>query len=235
MSETELLEKASDEGPGILESIGAAVTGFAVGAYSWPFDYTLCLHWMAGTAGIYGSSMKATCDYHTQRILMILDAAKTAAYYLIFRGMLLDILGNPQGRQLTGEVLSNISPSRMAGRFASGAAFTAWMQSGGRIGAAASQGKRLGIVSFNFLAVSWGSAVHVSCKSPAGIDLVSIFVNWLTGDPNVRLSDDQYRALFSAAYEASQNALSDADRSDYENFRYVIEQLAHFARQGGKI
>lgn len=235
MSETELLARASEQGPGVLESIGSAITGFAAGAYSWPFDYTLCLHWMAGTAGVYGSRMRTTCNYHTQRILTVLDAGKTVAYYLIFRGMLLDILGNPQGRRLTGEVLSNLSPSQMAGRLASGAAFTAWMQSGGRIGAAASRGRRLGITSFNFLAVSWGAAVHVSCKSPSGIDLVSIFVNWLTGDPNVRMSDDQYRALFTAAYEAGQTALSDADRSDYESFRYVIEQLHHFARQGGNI
>ncbi len=236
MSELELLEKANDEGPGILETVGQAITGFAEGAYSWPFDYTLCLHWIAGSSGVYGSSMKNTCDYHTQRILMVLDAAKSVAYYLIFRGILVDILGNAQGRRLTGEALSHLNVSKIAGRMASGAAFTAWMQTGGRLGAAASRGKKLGITSFNFLAVSWGAAVHVSCKSPSGIDAVSIFVNWLSGDPNIKLPMEQYKKLYMAAYQASQDqALSPADRSDYENFRTVIQTLQQFARQGGKM
>jgi len=253
--ETTFLKSADD--PGALEIIEQGVRGFAAGAYSWPFDYMLCMQWIVGATGTYGSKFKKICDTHRARILWVLDKSLTVAYYLIFRGILAKILGNEKAREAIGSFISNLSgkqagdafmnnlpqitytTSRIAGRMATGMAFTAWMQSGGRLGkrGRGSKGRNMGIAGFNFLALLWGSALHVSAKSPSNISLVSMFVSWITGDPNYKMTATQYRDLFRAVQNVrgAEVFTSDADRADYENFRDAMQTLLHFARKGGDL
>ena len=75
----------------------------------------------------------------------------------------------------------------------------------------------------------------MSCKAPSGFDVVSIFISWLTGDPTVQISPDQYKELFRAVMQAGEAAFQGADRADYENYRSVVQQLLNFGRQGGGV
>ncbi|MEM9457622.1 MAG: hypothetical protein AAGF11_25815 [Myxococcota bacterium] len=249
----EFLEKAAGE-PSTLDYLGQVISGLAEGAYSWPFDYTLCLHWIAGTSGLYGSRIQDTCNRHTHRILTILNHSIQLTYYLIFRGILFEVLGDENAQRAMRESISRVSgedaanafmdrlpqlthsAARFAGRSATGAAFTAWMQTGGRIGRAVSRGRRVGIASFNFVALLWGSALHVSLKSPGNFDLISIMVCWLTGDPNFRLNNEEYMALYRAVMAVGDQVLdSTTDQGDYENYREVMQLLLRFGRTGGEL
>ena len=37
------------------------MVAFAKGAYSFPYDWWLCLHWIAGMQGLYGDDMQRRC------------------------------------------------------------------------------------------------------------------------------------------------------------------------------
>ena len=240
---------AAAENPGLLDHLGSVVSGFSAGAYSWPFDYTLCLHWIAGTAGVYGRQVQRTCNHHTMRITTVLGHAGRLAFYLVFRGMLAKMLGNEAALHALREAISRVSgeqaselfvrhlprmtesTARLAGRMMSGAAFTAWMQTGGRI-ATAPRGQAIGIASFNFVALLWGSALHVSLEH-RDIDLVSIFACWLTGDPHFQLSSEQYAAVVRAVQSVEPSILASGDQGDFENYRAVMDLLVRFGQSGG--
>jgi hypothetical protein len=242
-----LRESASQ--PTALETLGAGIAGLAEGAYSWPFDFTLCLHWMAGTAGYYGSRVQTTCNHHTRRILEMFGQSARLAYYLIFRGVLFKVAGSDVGRLVIREGLARTSvegaidavvnnlpalsraAARTAGRSVTGTAFTAWMASRGRV-AAAPRGRAVGAASFNFIALLWGSALHASLENPRSFDIVTVFVSWLTGDPNYRLSDEQYMAIYQAVQAVEEATIGD-DREDLEAFRAVLDILLRFGRTGG--
>lgn len=235
--------------PGALESLSAGIAGLAEGAYSWPFDFTLCLHWMAGTAGYYGTRVQGTCNRHTRRIVELFGQSARLAYYLIFRGVLFKVAGSDAGRMILREGLARTSTegaidavarnlpalsraaARTAGRYVTGTAFTAWMASRGRV-AAAPRGRALGVASFNFVALLWGSALHASLENPGSFDIVTVFVSWLTGDPNYRLSDAQYMAIYQAVQAVEESTIG-GDREDYEAFRAVLDILLRFGRTGG--
>lgn len=248
--EPDFLEQAARE-PGMLDYVGEVISGFVAGAYSWPFDYTLCLHWIVGSTGLYGPRVQDTCERHANRIISILDLSGRVTYYLIFRGMLIKALGDENARRAMGEALSRVSgedaarvfmdhlpelthsASRFIGRTMTGAAFTAWMQTGGRIGRAVGMGRRVGIASFNFIALLWGAALHASLKHPGDFDIVSVMVSWLTGDPNFHLSQEAYTELYRAAMAVSEAA--GVDPGDFENYREVMNTLHRFGRTGGDL
>lgn len=231
--------------PGTLEVLGNLITGFAEGAYSWPYDWTLCMHWIAGTAGYYGSRVQDTCNRHTNRIVSTVGQSARLAYYLFFRGLLMKLAGNSavqEGarlaiRQVDWDLLLRTLPplahagSRYAGRSMTGSAFTAWMASGGRI-SAAPRGRAIGVASFNFVALLWGSALHVSLENPGPFDIIGILACWLTGDPTYRLTDDQYKTAFEIVMMAEESFLG-ADQDDYASFRAVLDILLRFGRSGG--
>jgi len=121
--------------------------------------------------------------------------------------------------------------ARMAGRYVTGTAFTAWMASRGRV-AEAPRGQALGGFGFNFVALLWGSALHVSLGSPGSLDIISIFACWITGDPNYRLSDAQYMAAFQAV-QAAETSLLGPEQGDHEALRAVLDILLRFGRTGG--
>ncbi|MCA9650933.1 MAG: hypothetical protein H6712_13045 [Myxococcales bacterium] len=252
-SDPQFLVQTADD-PGILDYVGEAITGFAAGAYSWPFDYTLCLNWIAGSAGFYGERVRSNCDYHRTRIITILDHSAQLTYYLILKGMLFKLLGDETALRAMRTALSRVSgeqaaqafidrlpqlthsAARFAGRSMTGAAFTAWMQTGGRVGRAVSAGRRIGIASFNFVALLWGSALHVSIRSPGSFDLISVFFCWITGDPNFRLSSEEYVAFYRTVMSVGDEILADTgDQADFENYRQVIGLLLRFGWTGGSV
>lgn len=252
-SDPQFLERAAED-PGILDYLGSVISGFSAGAYSWPFDYTLCLNWIAGSAGLYGERVQGTCEYHRTRIITILDHSAQLSYYLILKGMLFRLLGDETALRAMRAAISRVSgeqaaqafvdrlphlahsTARFAGRSMTGAAFTAWMQTGGRIGRAVGTGRRIGIASFNFVALLWGSALHVSLKSPGSFDLISVFFCWITGDPNFRLSNDDYIALYRTVMSVGEQVLdSTTDAGDYENYQAVMGLLLRFGWSGGSL
>lgn len=272
----EAVEALAEE-DGALEN---AIKGFLEGAYSWPFDYTLGIHWVAACSGLYGSQIQANAFYHGDRILTVLNAARLAVYYLIFKGLLfkffnsgvlssmddleLDFDLNEDGADLrldTDRVDIDVhadreaveraareawnefqkhmpnmnqtsnSVSRIAGRKASGSFFTKWMQN--RIGrltrnrSARTQriGKK-GIGWTNTALLSIGSAVHTSHKNPMNLDLVKIFIGWISGDHEFEITNEEYSAMFRSAMnlaDALGDSLSDSD--DYKLYVEFVQEV----------
>jgi hypothetical protein len=251
-SDPNFLQKAANKKPqSTFDYLSSIISGFAEGAYSWPFDFSLCLHWIAGSAGFYGGQIKTNCDYHRDRIISLMSQAGSLTYYLIVRGILWKLLNNEQARQIIKKELGDLeiadefmnrlpnllhSGSRMTGRYLSGKAFTEWMESGGRIKGKASKGKSLAIGTFNFFALCWGASLHASIKNPRDFDVITIFVSIITGDPNYQLSDEEYKALYRIAMRASEAALSTVDnQKDYQTYKEFIQVLIRFGRTGGKL
>lgn len=251
-SDKNFLQRAANKKPpSTLDYLKSTVSGFVDGTYSWPFDYTLCLHWIAGSAGFYGGQIQSICIQQGKQIWAAMKAAGNAIYYLIFRGLLWKLLNNQDARLVVRreldqidvtEQLTNRLPSllhggsRFVGRYMSGTAFTAWMQSGGRIKGQASRGASAAIVGFNLLAVSWGSALHVSLKHGDAIDVVQIFISMITGDPDHRLSDEEYTELWNTAKQLADTVIQDPKNAeDFEQYKEFIERFLSFGLSGGKI
>ncbi|MCF1463894.1 hypothetical protein FS827_21540 [Agrobacterium vitis] len=250
-SDKNFLQRAANKKPqSTLEYLRSTVSGFAAGTYSWPFDYTLCLNWIAGTAGFYGGQIKILCDKQTKIILNVASAAQTATYYMIFRGLLWKLLNNEDARQLVKKELDQLDivgqlanrlpdvlhyGSRMVGRFMSGMAFTEWMESGGTLRGRASKGASVAISTFNLLAATWGAALHASLKHGDAIDVVQIFISIITGDPDHKLSSSEYTELFKTAKELAEAALEDPKNAeDFKNYQQFIKNWLHFGASGGK-
>ena len=102
-----LVKATGKNPPSIYERVTSTLGNFARGAYSWPFDYTLCIHWIAGYAGLYGATVQQNCRYHAQRVLAILEAALRVTYYLIFRGVLWKVVGNETARSMIADSLDS--------------------------------------------------------------------------------------------------------------------------------
>lgn len=246
-----LVKATSKNPPSIFELIRSTLGNIAEGAYSWPFDYTLCIHWIAGNAGLYGPRVKRNCDYHRDRVLAILDAGRMVIYYLIFRGILWKIATNEttqsmigdaldaEGRQALAEQLQRQLPNlagsaeRAAGRYASGMFFSRWMQSRvrGRGGGKTEQ-RVLGGV--NFIMLLWGSAIHTSIKHPGDFGLIEIFVGWINGDSEYQVPAELYAEIFRTAQRMSEALSPETLGEDYQLYREVLDQVAEFARRGGR-
>ncbi len=245
------LQKAANKKPqSTLEYLRSTVAAFSEGTYSWPFDYTLCLHWIAGTAGFYGGDIKSVCDHQTRRIVGVFQAALTVTYYLVFRGLLFKLLTNEHARLLVKKTVehSDLSErlydrlpnllhgaSKSVGRYMSGMAFTDWMQSGGKLKGQAPKGVSFAIAMFNLLAVNWGAALHVVLKHGDAIDIVQIFAAMITGDPDYRLTDEDFSELFNTARELADNIMKDSENEeDYKVYRDFMDSIIKFGESGGK-
>lgn len=246
-----LVRAANKNSPTALEKINAMMGGFIGGAYSWPFDYTLCIHWILGSTGFYGPRVQKNCIYHRERILEILGAGANVIYYLIFRGILWKILNNETAQNIIvdqlgrsgiesfGDILDRAIPksetgAQIAGRYASGKFFTRWMQS--RVRRRGGGNFKVGSVGWlNFVMLSWGSAIHASHNHPTEFGLIEIFIAWITGDSNHKIDSEVYVAVFKAAQEISTNAeFIDNLGDDYELYQKFIQALLDFGSSGGK-
>lgn len=245
-----LVKATSKNPPSIFDRVKSSITNFAEGAYSWPFDYTLCIHWIAGTAGLYGPRVKQTCDYHTDRVLTVLNAARLVAYYLVFRGVLWKIATNEttqsmvgdalgaEGRRVLAEQLRRQIPNlagaaeRATGRFGSGMFFTRWMSSKvkGR-GGGKTELRLLG--GTNFVMLLWGSAIHTSIQHPGNLGLIEIFVGWINGDSEYNVPDELYTEIFRTAQKMAETLSPETLGEDYELYREIMNQVSEFGRSRG--
>lgn len=246
-----LVKATSKNPPSIYDSIRSTLGNLAEGAYSWPFDYTLCIHWIAGRAGLYGPRVKRNCDYHMDRVLTVLGAGRTVIYYLIFRGILWKIATNettqsmigdalgPEGRNRLSEELQRQIPNiagaaeKSMGRYASGMFFSRWMESRvkGR-GGGKTELRVLG--GLNFVMLLWGSAIHTSIKHPGDLGLIEIFVGWINGDSEYQVPAELYAEIFRTAQSMSEMLSPEALGEDYDLYREVIDQVTEFGRRGGR-
>lgn len=251
------LPRVAQKNPPEAEERARSVVGsFVDGMYSWPFDYTLGIHWAVGMTGLYGSTVKDNCKYHGNRVLDVLEAGVrgtvSVTYYLIFRGLLWKVMSNETARNLVGETLEQTEledfynavdqmlPSmggmaQTAGRYASGQFFKRWMQSrvrGAKLGRyenAANKTVGLG----NFVILSWGSAIHSSIDHPSSFGLIEIFVSWINGDSSYIVGDDIYKELFTLANTMARNpAFSDTLGEDYDLFVEFMEEIVDFGKTG---
>ncbi|KIC48163.1 hypothetical protein [Tateyamaria sp. ANG-S1] len=246
-----LVQAANKNPPSAWERFRAIVGGAAEGAYSWPFDYTLCVHWIVGMAGFYGPRVQQNCIYHRDRILDVLDAGIRLIYYLVFRGLLWRLLTNETAQNIARDQLSQSDReafdqaldrampneerrAQIAGRFASGHFFTRWMRSrirrrgGGQI-------EQRGIGWTNFIMLTWGSAIHASHNHPSNFGIIEIFIAWITGDADAGLDNETYVALFRAAQTLTENAaFIDELGPDFELYREFIQALLDFGLGGGQ-
>lgn len=244
-----LVRAANKNPPSAWERARAIIGAAGEGAYSWPFDYTLCIHWILGHAGFYGSRVQENCFYHRDRILAVLEAALRVTYYLIFRQLLWRILNNEtaqnialdqldeEGLQRLKDAIGQLSPeeegiARTAGRYASGQFFTRWMQTrirkrgGGNL-------ETKGIAWTNTVMLAWGSAIHASINHPDDFGLIEIFVAWINGDADFVVSIELYKEIFRAAHELSENpAFQDSLGVDYELYREFISELINLGEAG---
>lgn len=236
--------------PSVYERVTSSLGNIAKGAYSWPFDYTLCIHWIAGNAGLYGPRVQKTCEYHRVRVLSLFEASLRVSYYLIFRGVLWRIVGNENIRSMVGDHLDSEGRARLqqeitkrmpgvvglveqtAGRWASGSFFGRWMDSRikGRGGGKVESGVLVGL---NFVMLLWGSAIHASIKHPEEFGLIEIFVAWINGDAEYQMDPESYREIFKMAQEMSEHLTPDVLGDDYELYQLVMREVIGFGRRGG--
>jgi len=246
-----LVQAANKNPPSAWERFRAIVGGAAEGAYSWPFDYTLCVHWIVGMAGFYGPRVQKNRIYHQERILEVLVAGLRVVYYLIFRGLLWRLLTNETAQNLAFEQMSqqdreafdrairSVVPesstvAQTAGRYASGQFFTRWMQTRIRRRGGGSIEER-GITWVNFIMLSWGSAIHASHKHPTDFGIIEIFIAWITGDTEHSIDTEAYSAVFRAAQALTENEeFMSALGPDHELYTEFIQAVLDFGRSGGR-
>ncbi|MDD7973802.1 hypothetical protein [Roseinatronobacter alkalisoli] len=250
-SETFLLQAANKNSHSALDQAREIVAGLGRGAYSWPYDYTVGIHWVVAHAGIYGPRAQQNAFYHRDRILKVLGAGVRVIYYLVFRGLLWRLLTNETAQNLAREQLGqadreafdraidSILPSgalaaQMAGRYASGEFFRRWMETrvrragGGRL-------ETRGAAWTNMIILFWGSAVHSSVKNPTNFGIIEIFIAWITGDTDHQIDTEAYVAVFRAAQALTENAsFMDALGSDFELYREFIQAVLDFGSSGGR-
>ncbi|WP_421701856.1 hypothetical protein [Aliiroseovarius sp.] len=233
------------------ERFQAIVGGTAEGAYSWPFDYTLCIHWVVGHAGFYGPHVQQNCFYHRDRILGVLGAGVRVIYYLIFRGLLWRLLTNETAQNLARDHLSEADRNlfndaidravpdearraQIVGRYASGQFFTRWMKSRIRRRGGGSLEMR-GVAWTNTIMLMWGSAIHASINHPSNFGIIEIFISWITGDADHSIDSDTYVSLFRVAQTLTENAeFMDALGDDFVLYREFIQALLDFGSSGGR-
>lgn len=247
-----LVQAANKNPASAWERIRELVSSVADGAYSWPFDYTLCVHWILGLAGFYGSRVQRTCAYHRDRILDVLGAGARVIYYLIFRGLLWRLLTNETAQNIARDQLSSLEreafdnalrrvvpdgakSAQIASRYASGQFFTRWMQTRVRRRGGGSLEVR-GMAWTNTIMLMWGSAVHASINNPGDFGIIEIFISWITGDADHQVDAETYTALFRAAESLTENVqFVDALGEDYQLYREFIQSLLDFGRAGGRV
>lgn len=235
--------------PSALERARSILGSFAEGAYSWPFDYTLGIHWAVGMTGFYGAAVRQNCVYHGQRVSSLLRAGLRVAYYLVFRGLLWRLMSNETAQNLASEALDAADRERLmedltrslpdienagaqfAGRFASGAFFNRWMQSrvrGAQLGRAQGAAS-VGLMTGNFIILMWGSAIHSSIRHPGDFGIIEIFVAMINGDASYTIDSETYTEIFRLASQLEQNpAFADALGEDYELYREFLGHLLEF-------
>ncbi len=245
-----LVKATSKNPPSIYDHVTSTLGNLAKGAYSWPFDYTLCIHWIAGNAGLYGPRVQQTCQYHADRVLSLVEAALRISYYFIFRGVLWRIAGSEtmrsmvadsldsEGRAALQREIANRLPEiqgrveQATGRWVSGSFFGRWMDSRikGRGGGRVESGV---LVATNFLMLLWGSAIHASIKHPGNFGVIEIFVAWINGDAEYQVDSDTYRAIFQMAQEMSEHLSAENLGEDYDLYLTVLREVMGFAQAGG--
>ena len=234
-SDPNFLPKAANKKPqGALETANSIVGGFLSGLYSWPFDWTLCIHWILGTAGFYGPRIKGVCDDQTQRILVIRDFALSHRGYVTFRVLIDLMMNSATAREKIFQGTGGKVP-RIAGRMLSGSLFSAWMASGGRYGAKVNSGKKYGIAFANFIISSWGSCIHVSLKHRE-FDLRQLIISILTGNPDDSSSSEEYKNFLNDLDTIAKERMeSGLDAEDYALYKEFMNIMFKFGQNGGKL
>lgn len=218
------------------------VVAFARGAYSFPFDWTLALHWTLGMQGVYGTEMQRRCQnlghvmdamVHVARVGMPATYQITAAVLnYIFRNELTRCLALDAAMQRIdrGKALygAGNAASGVAGRFAGGM-FTLYASTGGRFGQAARTGpQRYGFVASNLVLASTGAIIKLAIKTRgAGVTVVDMALAILAGTSQSLFSNEQWKAIF----RAYQTCTLPANAEDQESFRQIFDALHQYSQE----
>jgi len=213
---------------------------FAKGAYSFPRDWWVAIHWSNGMRGLYGQKKKQQAERIGRDLMMMFRLARAGAPYVarVTYAVLSYILKN----ELTGivkidEALKRIDKRAFlhgtvnqaagtAGRF-SGGIFTSYAASGGRGGKRAvpkpSKVRKIGKYSNTVLA-SFGALILLSARTRGVTDSVSMMMAVFNGSSGPKLNHDIYKALFQAVQRSGYKIDQNEDRA-YHNLINLMQTI----------
>lgn len=217
------------------------VVAFAKGAYSFPFDWTLALHWTLGMQGVYGADMQQRCRSlgHVMDAMINLARAGLPATYQITAAVLNYIVRDELTRCVAFDAaLQRIdrkkamlgagnAASALAGRFAGGM-FTLYASTGGRFGQAARTGpQRYGFIASNLVLASTGAIIKLAIKTRgAGVTVVDMALAILAGTSQTLFTNEQWKAIF----RAYQNCTLPSNAEDQDSFKRLFDALHEYTK-----
>ena len=230
--------KAEDRSQDTLDLLSNnPVIAFVEGAYSFPHDWWLAIHWALGLQGVYGAEMQRTCQRIGRDVDSVISLGVRASPHVYkVTSVALDYLftGETTTCEPIQKALAKIdrgrlalgtanAASRMAGRMAGGY-FTTYASTGGRFGRGAlPKTIRAGASISNTVLATIGAVIKLAIHTRGrGNDVVDLWVAILTGKAGPILTSQQYRELFEAVGKCALTM----NQSDYRSFIDVPTMLA---------
>jgi len=218
------------------------IVSFVEGAYSFPHDWWLAIHWALGLQGVYGERMERTCERIGRDVDTVISLgvrANTHVYQLTV--VVLDFLftGATTDCEPIRKALAKIDRGRLAlgaantsslllGR-AGGGYFSTYAATGGRFGRGVlPKVARAGAPISNIILATIGAVIKLAIHTRGrGNDVVDLWVAILTGKTGPVLTSRQYRELFDAVGKCT----LPMDKGDYRSFTEVPTMLASAVAQ----
>lgn len=212
---------------------------FLKGAYSFPHDWWLAIHWSLGMQGLYGAGMQRRCIRIGQRVDWMLSTVRgnqsitykaviAIARYIISneftRCVALDtaLKRIDKTRVLQGGV--SIS-STLAGRF-TGGLFTNYASTGGRYGKIIRKGPaRPGLMASHFILASAGAIIHLAIKMEGNqVSAIDLVFAILAGTTKRILDAGLWKDIFTAV----KNCALEEDKKDQAQYQQLFSEVARF-------
>ena len=242
-TELELLDRAESGAPNeetlADNPILAPVVSFVRGAYSFPHDWWLGIHWVLGMQGVYGPRMQASCQRISRQLDTMMDLAVRGfplSYRLtsvVVKYLLRDELTRCASLDATLQRFDRMRilggavnlASAFAGRYAGGV-FTLYASTGGRFGRNARTGAvRYGYIFSNLLLASTGSLVKLAIETRGvGVTVADMAIVMLTGRAGAAFTSDEWVAIYRGVEECALTI----DLSDQEAYRLLNQALVEY-------
>lgn len=243
-SETDLLARSQSGAPldqGLVTDnpILSPILSFAHGAYSFPQDWWLSIHWVLGMQGVYGERMQRNCQDLSTRLYVMLNLA-TRGFPMSYKlaSVVVDYLLHDRLTRCTNLniALQNLDRGRIVGgavdvgsaavgRFIGGS-FTAYVTTGGRFGRSILTGRqRLGPIAANFLLASFGALIRLAIETRGvGVTVADMAIAIFTGRAAAAFNNDQWATIVRAVQQCSLQI----DAQDQESFRELFNTMNQF-------
>ena len=211
------------------------LNAFAQGAYSFPRDWWIAIHWVNGMNGLYGKKLQKEAQQigrYLEGMIRSLTAAAPITFKICYITMRYIMANQLTGYVPLDDVLKRIDKrdflygstnavAGMSGRF-SGKIFTNYASTGGRFGKLPRKSKlKKGYNVSTFLLASTGSLLHLAAKTRgANVTVVDMVVAVMIGRTQSRspLGNSLWRDLYRETRNSGLEFDANEQRAFYDMF-----------------